>query len=91
MVNLAIFGDSNVSRNRKSVVSDFERLKGSVFRPVTTLILLKDNLHAVSQSTKLLIVSALPNPISRLAFDGSESTLRVELTALLEEVSDTVV
>jgi len=36
-------------------------------------------------------VSALPNPISRLAFDGSESTLRVKLAALLEEVLDTFV
>jgi hypothetical protein len=88
MVVYEVLGDSNITRCWKSVASDYERLKGSVVRPVTTLVLMKDCLRTVSQSTKFLLISALSNPISKLNFDGGETILKVELASLLEDIMD---
>jgi hypothetical protein len=88
MVNFELFGDSNISRNWKSVASDQDRLKGSVLRPTTTLVLLKDNLRTVSQTTKFIIVAALSNPVSRLKYDGSEAALLADLDTLFDDVLD---
>jgi hypothetical protein len=88
MVKYEILGDSNISRSWKAVAADSEKLKGSVLRPVTTLVLLKDTLRTVSQGSKFMIISALSNPVSKVVTDGSELALRMELTALFEEVLD---
>jgi hypothetical protein len=55
MVVFEVCGDSNISRSWKA---DRDRLKGSVLRSTTTLVLLKDCLRTVSQTTKFLIISA---------------------------------
>ncbi len=65
-----------------------DRLKGAVLRSVTTLVLLKDCLKTVSQSTSILVISALSNPVSRITYDGNELTLRTELDSLFDEVMD---
>ncbi len=88
MFTFELLGDSNISRSWKSVASDSDRLKGSVLRSATTLVMLKDSLRTVSQSTKFLIVAALSNPISKIVFDGTEPSLRVELNSLFEETLD---
>jgi hypothetical protein len=88
MVKYEVFGDSNISRSWKAVAADSERLKGSVLRPVTTLVLLKDTLRTVSQGTKFILVSALSNPVSRLVSDGTEASLRLELTTLFDDILD---
>jgi hypothetical protein len=77
MVTYEIMGDSNVSRSWKAVASDSEKLKGSVLRAVTTLLLLKDTLRTVSQTTRHLIVSALSNPVARIVPDGNEAKLSI--------------
>jgi hypothetical protein len=91
MVVFEIFGDSNVARSWKSVASDSERLKGSVLRSATSLVMLKDSLRTVSQTTKFIIVSALSNPVSRIAYDGNEVTLRTDLGCIYDEVLDSLV
>jgi hypothetical protein len=88
MVHYEFFGDSNIARNWKAVASDSDRLKGAVLRSVTTLVLLKDCLKTVSQSTSILVISALSNPVSRITYDGNELTLRTELDSLFDEVMD---
>jgi hypothetical protein len=91
MVVFEVLADSNVSRSWKAVATDYERLKGSVLRSATTLVLLKDSLRTVSQTTRFVIVSALSNPVSRINYDGSESTLRSDLSILFDEVLDSFI
>jgi hypothetical protein len=90
MVVFEIYGDSNISRSWKAVASDSDRLKGSVLRSATTLILLKDTLRTVSQTTKFVIVSALSNPVSRITYDGTELSLRADLDSLYDDVLDSL-
>jgi hypothetical protein len=90
MVNFEIYGDSNIARSWKAVASDSDRLKGSVLRSTTTLIMLKDTLRTVSQTTKFIIVSAISNPISRINYDGNELTFRTELISLYDDVLDSL-
>jgi hypothetical protein len=91
MVVFEIFGDSNVARSWKSVASESDRLKGSVLRSATSLVMLKDSLRTVSQTTKFIIVSALSNPVSRIAYDGNEVTLRTDLGCIYDEILDCLV
>jgi len=88
MVVYEVYGDSNISRCWKAVVSDCEKLKGSVLRSITTLLLLKDSLRTVSQTTRFVLLSALSNPVSKLVHDGTEPTIRVELNRLFEDIQD---
>ncbi len=88
MVVYEVLGDSNISRSWKAVASDSDRLKGSVLRPATTLVLIKDNLRTVAQTTKYLLISALSNPVSRIVPDGTDSFLKSELCALYEDILD---
>ncbi len=85
MVVFEIYGDSNISRSWKAVASESERLKGSILRPATTLVLLKDTLRTVSQTTRFIIVSALTNPVSRIAFSDDELSFRTELGSLYDD------
>jgi hypothetical protein len=48
-------------------------------------------LRTIAQSTRHLIVSAISNLVSRLTPDGTEATLRLELTNLFEDVLDCLV
>ncbi len=90
MVAFEFFGDSNIAKSWKAVASDQERLKGSVLRQTTTKVSLRDNLKTVAQTTKLVLVSALSNPISRLKFEGVE-LLSQNVTDLLDEIFDFLV
>jgi hypothetical protein len=91
MVVFEVLADSNVSRSWKAVAADYERLKGSILRSATTLVLLKDSLRTVSQTTRYLLVSALSNPVSRIQYDGSEASLRSDLNSLFDEILDSFI
>jgi len=86
MVVFEVLGDSNISRSWKAVAADYDKLKGSILRSVTTLPLLKDSLRTVAQST-----SALSNPVSRLVPDGTDANLRIELNGLFDEILDCLI
>jgi hypothetical protein len=90
MVNFEVLGDSNVARNWRAVASDSERLKGSVLRSASSLILLKDSLRTVGQTTKHLIISAMSNPISKLPFEGP-SQVEPAVNECLEEILDAII
>jgi hypothetical protein len=88
MVVFEIYGDSNIARSWKAVASESDRLKGSILRSATSLVLLKDTLRTVSQTTKFIIVAALSNPVSRINYDGDDLTFRTELGSLFEDILD---
>jgi hypothetical protein len=88
MVVFEIYGDSNISRSWKAVASESERLKGSVLRSTTSLVLLKDTLRTVSQTTRLIIVSALSNPVSRINYTDDELTFQTDLVSLYDDILD---
>jgi len=88
MVVFEIYGDSNISRSWKAVASESERLKGSVLRSTTSLVLLKDTLRTVSQTTRFIIVSALSNPVSRINYTDDELTFRTDLVSLYDDIMD---
>ncbi len=90
MVNFEIYGDSNIARSWKAVASDSDRLKGSILRSATTLVLLKDTLRTVSQTTKFIIISALSNPISRLNYAGNELSFKTDLANLYDDILDSL-
>jgi len=91
MVVFEVYGDSNISRSWKAVASDSDRLKGSVLRSATSLIMLKDSLRTVSQTTKFMIISALSNPVSRINYVGDELSFRTELVGLYDDVLDSLI
>ncbi len=88
MVVFKIYGDSNIARSWKAVASDSDRLKGSILRSATTLVLLKDTLRTVSQTTKFIIISALSNPIARINYCEDDLTFRTDLGSLYEDIMD---
>jgi hypothetical protein len=79
MVVFEIYGDSNIARSWKAVASDSDRLKGSILRSATTLVLLKDTLRTVSQTTKFIIISALSNPVSRINYSEDDPSIQLNL------------
>ncbi len=87
MVIFEVFGDSNVAKSWKAVANEGERLKGSVLRQTTTQVSLRDSLKTVAQSTRLILVSALSNPVSRIKFEGT-AMLGQNVKDLLEEIYD---
>jgi hypothetical protein len=90
MVVFEIYGDSNVARSWKAVASESDRLKGSILRSATSLVLLKDSLRTVSQTTKFIIVAALSNPVSCINYDGDDLTFRTELGSLFDDILDSL-
>jgi hypothetical protein len=68
-----VFGDSNVSRNWKTVSDYYEPMKGSIFRSTTSLSALRDSLETVSQTTEFLIVSSLTNPLTNINVDSLDA------------------
>jgi hypothetical protein len=90
MVAFEVFGDSNVAKSWKAVASDHNRLKGSVLRQTTTKVTLRDNLKTVAQSTRIVLVSALTNPIAKLKFEGP-ALLGQAVGDLLDELFDFLV
>ncbi len=91
MVVFEVLGDSNISRSWKAVAADYDKLKGSILRSVTTLPLLKDSLRTVAQSTQFILIFALSNPVSRLVPDGTDANLRIELNGLFDEILDCLI
>jgi hypothetical protein len=69
MVNYELLGDSNVSRNWKTVLDYYEPMRGSIVRSTTSLSAFKDNLKTVSQVTECLIVACLTNPLTNITID----------------------
>ncbi len=90
MVNFEVLGDSNVSRNWKTVSDYYEPLKHSIARATTSLSALRDNLKTVSQVTQFLILASLTNPLTNSPLDHLD-TMRTVCSDRLREIFDLVV
>ncbi len=84
MVHYEVLGDSNVSRNWKTVADYYEPLKGSISRSTTSLSALRDNLKTVSQVTEFLIIACLTNPLTNIPVDHIEGMKTVCVDRLRE-------
>ncbi len=82
-----VLGDSNVSRNWKTVADYYEPLKGSIARSTTSLSALRDNLKTVSQTTELLIVAGTTNPLTNIALDNIDA-MKCACADQLREIFD---
>jgi hypothetical protein len=93
MVKYEILGDSNMSRNWKTVADYYEPMKGSISRSTTSLSALRDNLKTVSQVTECLVIACLTNPLTNIPvdnIDGMKSVCSDRLREIHELVSKTV-
>ncbi len=77
MVNYEVLGDSNLTRNWKTVSDYYEPMKGAISRSTTSLTALRDNLKTVSQVTEFLIIACLTNPLTNIPVDTIDGTKTV--------------
>jgi predicted lipoprotein len=93
MITFEVLGDSNVTRNWKTVSDYYEPMRGSTSRSTTSLSALRDNLRTVSQLTEYLIMACLTNPLTNIPIDNITSTKNVctdRLKEIFELVSKTL-
>jgi len=90
MVNFEVLGDSNVTRNWKTVADYYEPMKGSISRSTTSLSALRDNLKSVSQTTEFLVIACLTNPLTSVPVENLDGTKTV-CSDRLREIYDLVV
>jgi hypothetical protein len=84
MVNFEVLGDSNVSRNWKTVLDYYEPIKNSIARGTTSLSAMRDNLKTVSQVTQFLIIACLTNPLTNIPLDNLDNMKTVCFDRLRE-------
>jgi hypothetical protein len=90
MVSFEILGDSNMTRNWKTVSEYYEPLKNSISRSTTSLSALRDNLKTVSQTTEHMVVASLTNPLTSIPIDNID-IMRSVCTDRLKEIFELLV